>query len=489
MRVERAVAVSTAPVKVSQDRYKWMALLVVVLGNLVTTIDTSIINFALPALADALRTDISTVVWVSLAYILVNAGLIFTLGWLSDTVGRGRIFILGVLVNAVLLVPLALVQGVWQMVALRVGQGVGTSMIHANSVSLIVAAFPDRERGRALGISMGISSIGLGIGPLMGGLILEHLEWRALFYLRIPFVLAVLAVAWLYLERGVRRAGDSPVDWPGALLLFGGLVGLLLAVNRAGALGFASALVWGALLLSLVLLGVFGLQERRAANPILDPALLRRREFTVTTASLTVQFQAWNIVVIAVPFLLVRGLAYSPSLAGAVLSVYSLVRVISPLTGWLADRFRPGAVAAFGLGLMVVGALMLMRVDAGTSLWFIAAALAVAGVGGSFFGPANNSVLAGAVPRDRLGTASAAIAAGRQVGMSSGTAVAAAVLAARGSVYAGRVAPGEAEPPEAVVLAAGDTFLVAAVLSLVALLLGALNALPRRGDGGRKGAP
>ncbi|MBI4233330.1 MAG: MFS transporter [Chloroflexi bacterium] len=483
VRAEKATALAEAPLKVSQEHYKWMVLAVVELGNIVTTIDTSIINFALPTLASAMHTDISTIVWVSLAYILVNAGLLFTLGWLSDHVGRGRLFLLGLLIHGVLLLPLAFSQNVFQMVAGRVGQGIGASMIHANTVALVASAFPDRERGKALGILGAVAAMGMGIGPLMGGLILDHFHWRALFYLRIPIFVAVFLITWLYMERGSRRSGRLTLDWLGAVLLFGGLVSLLLGVNRAGKLGLAAPMVLGTFMAAAVLLPAFVYQERRSASPILDLKLFRRRVFAGTATSLVIQFQGWNIVSFVVPFLLVQGLAFSPSRAGVFLSVYSLVRIVSPVTGWLSDRVRAGAVAAFGLALMLAGLILLSRVRADTPDGLILSALAVAGLGAAFFGPSANSILAGSVPREQLGTASAAVAEGRQIGMSSGTAIAGAVLATRSAFHARGLAPDAATPPpDAVTLAAGDAFLVGAGLTLIALVVALVSALPQRGE-------
>ena len=482
MAAEKRAARHGAPIKVREERYKWILLLVVASGNMVTTIDSSAVGLALPALAKAFDTDVSTIAWVTLAYIMGNVGVLFTLGGISDKVGRGRILILGLIINTALLGVQALSQNVYQLVAARFLQGIGTSMLHATTVSLIAAAFPEGERGRALGTMSGLTSIGMVIGPIFGGIVLDTLNWQAIFYLRIPIAASGLLFAWLFLERGVPRPGKLNLDWLGALLLFSGLASVLLAVNQTGRVGLGSPLVIGAFAAAVVLLISFVLWERRQAYPVLDVRLFKSRGFSGGASSMILHFQAFNVLRFVAPFLLINGLAISPSRAGLILSLNALIRGgISPVTGWLADRLQTGYVASFGLAVVTVGLLLLSLVTPDIAPWLLIALLVLASGGSAFFGPASNSRLTTFTPQDQLGTASATIAASRQLGLSTGTAMAGAVLATRSVFHTGQLSPGAVDtPPHATVAASGDAFLVGAALAFIGIAAALFSARARQ---------
>ena len=182
-------------IKVDDHIYKWLALATVGLGVLTSTLDGSIVNLAYPVLTEAFNTTPSTVLWVTVAYLLVSSSLALPLGTIGDIVGRKRLYILGFIVFTIGLGLSSISQTIGQLISFRILQGVGQAMLVATINALIVDAFPDKERGRALGINGALVGLGLSSGPFLGGIILDFLGWQALFWTRLPVSVIGLIIA------------------------------------------------------------------------------------------------------------------------------------------------------------------------------------------------------------------------------------------------------------------------------------------------------
>ena len=182
-------------------RNKWTVLGVASVGTLSSTLDGGAVSVIYPALATAFDTDTSTVLWVTVAYWVTAVGLLLTMGWLSDVVGRRRVFIAGSSLFALGILLSSLSLNIWQLIAFRVFQGVGSSMLLASLNALITANFQAKERGKALGVSGAVVGVGLTTGPLIGGVLLDLMDWRAVFYTRAPIAAAGAVLAWWLLPR------------------------------------------------------------------------------------------------------------------------------------------------------------------------------------------------------------------------------------------------------------------------------------------------
>ena len=394
--------------------YKWTALGVVSLGSLMSTMDQTILNISFPALASTFQVDPSVIAWVSIAYLLTTTGLLLTMGWVGDALGRERIFILGLMVHTVVLALAALAQNIQQLIALRAVQGIGVAMILSSVSAILAAAFPARERGMAFGLLGAIVGIGLSAGPPLGGAILDVLDWRALFYTRVPLGVTAVLLSWLFLERAARVPGPLHLDTAGSLLLVALLGSFLLAMNQAGRLGITSLLVVTTGLLSAALLPVFVWRERRARRPILDLRLLRIPAFSVGLEALLTHYQAWSAVSFLMPFIMINGLGIGASQAGLMLSVFSVTRLFgSPISGWLSDRIGHRLLMGLGLGIMAIAMVGLSRLDANATSLQIVGLMALASLAPALFEAPTSSSIMGAVPATRLGMAAASIAAGR----------------------------------------------------------------------------
>ena len=455
---------------------KWTALTVVSFGTLMSTLDGGMVAVSYPALAEAFETDVSTVLWVTVAYWITAVGLLLTLGWIGDEAGRRRVYTIGSVVFTVGILMAAASFNVWQLIGARILQGVGSSMVLSNLNALITASFPSKERGMALGVSGAVVGVGLTGGPLLGGLLLDVLDWRALFYTRVPLGVLGVVLAWWLLPKDRPSPRRFRVDVVGATALFGTLASLLLVVNQGAKLGLGSTPVVGLAVAAAVFLPVLVWAERRSVRPILDRSLFRARQYTFGVAVLVGHYLAHGGVLLVAPFLLIGALDFSATKMGIFIAAFSLGRTfLAPVAGRLSDPFGPRVFLVSGNLLLAAALLWLSRLETGTDQWALFTALLVAGAGAAFVEPVVTSVIMGAVPSDRLGTASASVAMGRQVAFAVGVTVAGAIYTVRQSAQvAALISRGfgeEAAVAESIALGFGDTMLVGVALAALAAVM------------------
>ncbi len=451
---------------------KWRVLAAVLLGSIMGPIDASVVYIALPAIAGVFGVDPTMVGWVSMAYLLVLGSFLLSFGRLGDMFGFKRLFLIGLLVFVVTSALCGLAPGLWVLVFLRALQAAGAGMMMAMAPAIITAAFPPQERGRALGMNGMAVALGLALGPSLGGLLVDTLGWRAIFYVNVPIGIA----AYLWCRRilpAVRSEKRQSFDWPGVLLAFGGLGALLLFASRGEAAGWS----WPILLLggaALVLLGLFIAVENRTAEPMLDLKLFRNRVFSAGNGSALLNFMTQYVIVFLTPFFLQQVIGYSAARAGAIMTAFPLtVLVVAPLAGALSDQIGQRGLAFLGSLLCTFAAWALAGLNQQAAPLDVAWRLSVFGLGTGIFQSPNNSAVMGAVPKFRLGIAGGVLATTRNVGMVLGIALGGAVLAVRQAAHwqAGRT--------DAFLAGLQDAYLVAALLSLVGTLV-CLLARPAR---------
>ncbi len=363
---------------------KWKALLTVAMGTLMATMDASITNIAFPALTRVFSAELTTVMWVSVAFLLVSTSCMLIIGKISDVVGRKRIYVAGIAVFTLGLLTCALAQSIGQLIFFRALQAVGAAMAISCGTAIVTEAFPPNQIGKGLG-SLGISvSLGFIAGPILGGLLLDWLDWRSIFYVRIPLGLAALMRA------------HGPASF---------------AVHLLVGLGLASLLL-------------FVLVERRARDPIVDPSLFKNKVFSSAIWGLFLHFVAAPSYILIIPFYLMLGLHLVPSEAGLLMATTSVTTMVfGPMSGWLSDRFGPVWFAAIGATAAALAYVCMLGFDLQSTVGSIAPVFVLLGVGAGTFHPANNSIIMGAASRERLSTASALMATYRQVGIAVGMAV------------------------------------------------------------------
>lgn len=458
--------------------YKWKALITVALGTMMGTMDASITNIAMPTLTRTFAVSITTIVWVTLAYMLTSTGLLLSLGRAGDLWGRKRIYVWGSFFFVLGLALCALAQNIGQLILFRVIQAVGTAMSMACGAAIITEAFPPEERGLGLGLLAVSVSAGLIIGPVLGGFLLGWFDWRSIFYFRIPLGLLVLVLAVICLKKDEPKPLKVPFDWVGTLLSSIGLAALMIGVNQLHRFGLNSPLFYGLMGLGLGCFLLFIAAEKKASNPLVDLTLFHNRVFSGSVGGLFMMFLTYSAYILLMPFYLLQGVGLKPEQAGIMMTVVSLVAIfIGPISGRLSDRYGPAVFSTLGAAVTVVAFFLFTGWTAEETWIGMLPALSLAGLGMGMFQSPNNSSIMGAVPKDRLGTASAMIATSRQVGISLGTALA-------GTIYSQRLVHhnlelnrlgfhGQGAERTAVSLSFNDAFLTSAVLmtTVVALSL------------------
>ena len=464
---------ATGPVR-ARHANKWVALSVISVGTLASTLDGGGVSVAFPALAEAFSSDASTVLWVSVAFWVTSVGLLLSLGWLGDVAGRRRVFTLGSLVFGLGLAAVAGSFSLWQVIGARIVQGIGSSMMLSNLNALITASFPSSERGKAMGISGAVVGVGLTGGPLLGGALLDALGWRSLFYSRAPLGLIGAALAWRLLPPDSVPGDRARMDLTGAALLFAVMASFLLFVNQGSVLGYGSPPIIGLAVAAAALAPVLVWSQLRSVRPVLDFALFKSRQYTFALLVLTSHYLSHGVIILVAPFFFIDALDFSPTRMGLFLAAFYAGRtVLAPMSGRLSDVFGPRPFLVLGNLLLALGLFWLSRGGADVAEWTLLSGLLLAGAGSAFFEPVVTSVIMGSVPEDRLGTASASVAMGRHIAFAVGVAVAGAIFAVRERVYLADLAfksvGADTAAREAIAGAFGDALLAGVVLALVAV--------------------
>jgi EmrB/QacA subfamily drug resistance transporter len=429
---------------------RWVILGVLVVSVLVVVLDNTILNVALRVLADpeqGLGATQAELEWSINSYTLVFAGLLFTFGVLGDRLGRRRMLLTGLALFGLSSLASAYTQDPGQLIAARALMGLSAAAIMPATLSIISNVFHPRDRAHAVGVWAGSVGLGVAIGPLTGGFLLEHFWWGSIFLVNVPVAAGgLLAVSLLVPESRDPHPGRP--DLLGMALSVVGLVALVYGIIDGGEHGWDRPAVWLAVATGAVVLAGFVAWELRIRHPSLDVRLFRDPRFATATGALALMFfAAFGVFFFTTFFLqLVRGL--SPLAAGAMLVPFAVAHLVfAPRSAALVQRYGPKAVTATGLGLAALALAGWMLIDEHSPLWVLGLLFFVQGAGmANVTQPAIESILV-TLPRERAGVGSAVANTVRQVGGALGVAVLGAVVMA---VYRSQVGPAAAAlPPDA----------------------------------------
>ena len=428
---------------------RWWTLGVLCLSLTVIGLDNTILNVALPTLVRDLGATSSQLQWIVDSYVLVFAGLLLTAGSIGDRFGRKLALFAGMAVFLGASVLCAFADTAAMLITARALMGIGGALIMPSTLSIITNVFPPQELGKAIGIWAGVSGLGIVIGPLAGGWLLEHFWWGSVFLINVPFIVAAMAGSVLIPES--KDPVAAKFDPAGAVLSILGLSVLVYAIIEAPAHGWLDPRTFAEFALAFVLLGHFMAWERRAPHPMLELGFFRNPRFSAASLSITMVFFAMFGSVFMNTQYLQFVLGYTPLQAGVrVLPVVTMVPA-ARASDLLTKRFGTKRVVAAGLGLVAVALFVLSTVSLGTGYGLVALSLALLGLGmGSAMAPATASIMA-SLPRAKAGVGSAMNDTTRMVGGALGVAIAGSVL---NSVYAHRVVAALPTAPAEVIAAA-----------------------------------
>ena len=454
------------------ENRKWWTLAAVAVGLFMIMLDNTVVNVSLPAMQASLGLELAQLEWIVTGYALSFGAFMLTGGKLADLLGRRRVFVAGLVVFTLASLACGLADTARVLISARVVQGVGAALMNPATLSIITVAFPPAERGRAIGIWVGISALALAAGPLVGGLITEHVGWSWIFFVNLPIGVLAVAAAYAFIDESSDTSHEQEADVPGLLTSGLGLFALTFGLIEANRLGWGSPTILGAFGVAAVSLTGFIALERHQRLPMLDPSLFRDRMFAGANLVILLSALAMFGVFFYVSLYMQQVLGFSPVKAGAsFLPMTVLIIIVAPRAGHLADRI--GARLLVGSGQLLVGIALLLfaRLGVGATFWELVLPLVISGTGMAMtMTPATAAALA-AVRPDKAGVGSAVLSSARQVGGSIGIAVMGAVVTGRlsASLAAGRSAP------DAFVDGLRGGYLLAALFALAGAAVGALT--------------
>lgn len=404
-------------------------LAVLVAGTILAPLDSSIVNIALPSIAAEFGERLGAVSWVTTAYLLTTASLLLSMGRLGDMWGLRQLYSGGLVVFAIGSAASALSPTLAILIASRVLQAVGASMLFAAGPALVTRTFPPGRRGWALGYIALSVSLGLTLGPALGGLLVGTFGWPAIFIINIPLALTVAAIAWRMLPAECPE--PQRFDVVGALMVGAALLLLLLGLGRGDRSGLMSVEVLVPVGISLLLLAAFTWWESRTPHPMVDPRLFESRSFNAGVGAATLAYMALFAVTFTLPFYLMRVLGLDARVAGLVLTATPVaMALLAPVAGRLSDRKGSRVLATGGTLGLATGLLLGSLLDASSSLWHVVVVLLLVGGGMAVFQTPNTSAILRATPRWSAGVGSAFVSLARNVGMAIGIALTAAIVGA-----------------------------------------------------------
>jgi len=425
--------------KLANKPSKWLVFFFVAIGIFMSTLDSSIVNVALPTIMEDFNVALSTMEWVVMIYLLTVSSLLLNFGRLSDIRGRRWVYTRGLVFFSVASLLCGLAQNAFWLIAFRLLQGIGAAMIMACTPALIVDTFPASERGKALGMVGTVVASGLTAGPALGGVLLHLFPWPVIFYVNVP-IGTVSAVVISRLLRGSHAdlSSQGKFDWVGAPLLVISLVCLLVCISHGYTWGYLSVRTVVLGMTGLVSLGVFIYAEGRISDPLMDLGLFSIRLFTLPVVSAVCLFITLFAVVFLMPFYLVHPGGFSVDKVGLIMvTPFIFLFFLSPVSGWLYDFVGSRSLCTAGMIGMAAGLLALSGLSPSASIPQILWRLALVGFGTAVFLPPNSSAAMTAVPVDRRGTAAATVAMARNLGMVIGVAQAGAIFNGTFSMLSG----------------------------------------------------
>ena len=394
--------------------------------------DGSIVTIAIPSIASSMMIGLETVVWISLAYLLVLTVLLINAGRLADLRGRKRAYILGFVIFTTGSILCGASATGAQLVVFRALQGIGAAFIAANSPAIVTESFQSWERGKALGINAMAVYLGLTTGPVIGGILVQTLGWRSIFYVNVPIGFLVVILASTKLKEKWASSAGERFDFAGAVTLSVALASLLTALTLGGSFGWYS---YGTLALLVLTVGAFLLfiyaERRLTRSPIFDLSLFtENRLFAAANIAALLNYIAISGVTFMISIYLQDIQGLQPESAGVFLIAMSVaMALLSPPSGWLADRFGSRSLSTVGMVIVTVGLLLLSQLNATSPVGDIVLRLTFLGIGFGLFSSPNTRAVMSSVDGSKLGVASGTLSTMRATGQGIGLALATAVIA------------------------------------------------------------
>ncbi|HSS74839.1 MAG TPA: MFS transporter [Gaiellaceae bacterium] len=467
---------------VDEAHRKWWTLAAVSFGLFMIMLDNTVVNVALPSIQADLHLQISELEWVLTGYALTFGAFMLTGGKLADLLGRRRIFVIGLVIFTASSLGCGLAGSATVLIGARVVQGLGAAMMNPATLSIITVSFPPKQRGTAIGIWAGVSALALAIGPLVGGIITERINWSWVFFINVPVGVIAIAAAFVFIDESRDTSSEQRPDIPGLVTSALGLFALTYGLIEANEYGWTSARILGSFAVAAVSLVGFVLLERNQRLPMLELALFRNKAFSGANAVMLLVGLAMFGIFFYVSLYVQQILGFSAIQAGASFLPWTLLIILlAPQAGRLSDRIGPRPFVTAGMVILSGAMIVFSRMGLHESFWGLLPGMLLGGVGMSAAMAPVTAAAMQSVRPDKAGVGSAVLNSMRQVGGSMGIAIMGAIVAA--STTAGR-----RPDPTGFLNGFHHALETAAVLTLLGAVIAALTLPKAPREHGREAA-
>jgi len=416
------------------------ALITIMLASFMTPFMGSAVNLAIPSIGKQFNSSTFLLSWVMSAYLLSTAALLLPFGRLADILGRKKLFVLGIFIFSLSSLLCGLAWSIQALVFFRVLQGIGGAALFSTSMAILTSVFPPRERGKVLGINAATVYTGLSLGPVLGGVMNQHLGWQSIFYLNVLIGLPVMFLAVWKLKAEWADAREERFDLTGAVLYSAGLGSLMYGISSI-ATSATAKIFTGA---GLILLALFVKRQTAIKHPMLNVKLFGgNTAFAFSNLAALINYSATFAVGFLLSLYLQVVMGYNSQTAGLILlSQPVIMALLSPFAGVLSDHVEPRIVSSWGMGLTTLGLALFSFISKDTDIWFVVANLTLLGIGFALFSSPNNNAIMGSVEKQFYGVASSTLGTMRLTGQAASMALAALII----DLYIGDVQLNSADP-------------------------------------------
>ncbi len=407
---------------------RWIILLITVISTFMSTLDSSIVNVALPTMSKALHVNTGQITWVVTSYLIVITVCILIFGRLGDLKGQSKIFRFGLLIFTIGSFLCGVTHTLPLLLAARAVQAVGAAASMANSMGIITRSFPPEERGRALGISGTFVALGTMVGPSLGGFIISFASWEYLFWVNVPVGLIAYLANLKFSGQDNVSTGEKLDLW-GCILFTLAIAPLFIALEYGQTIGYSNPLILFLFAVAIIASISFFVLERKSEVPLLDLHIFENKWYSISIFCAFTSFLAMSCSNIILPFYLQNVLNMTPGTAGLYMTIYPIIlALVAPASGYLSDKIGSEVLTVIGLTLTSGGLYLMATLNETPVYWVICLYIGFMALGNGLFQSPNNSLVMSMLPRKKLGIGGSINALVRNIGFTIGISLSTAVL-------------------------------------------------------------
>lgn len=413
--------------EVNKNRY--IILIIVLMGVFMSVVDTNVVNVALPTITNYFQVDIAQSQWVVTSYLIFITCFLLIFGRVSEYTGKTKLFMAGIAIFTISSLGCGISGNIYYLIFFRIIQGLGAAVVFSIDMAIIVQAFPSYERGKALGFLVMTIAFGSIAGPILGGLVIDTLGWKYIFFINIPVGITSLALALKYLKINEVKCKCLKIDWISSTSLVLSLITLILVLGDISAYKGIVNNTW-------IYIGVFSISFAgfiysglTRKDPIIDLSFFRVKKFTFSNISCIINYMTFSMFNMVMPFYLQMVLGYRPSQVGQVLiAIPAVMAIAAPISGWLYDKYHTNYHSSLGMLLMAIALFIIGYYASSMAFALLIVCFIIYGFGNGLFVSTNNSEGLSSLPQNKNSTASSMLAMMRNLGNTIGVSLASILL-------------------------------------------------------------